>query len=262
MYTIQNNIRATDTVARLGGDEFAILLPDTGPELAELIAKRIQKINSDLMRKYEWPVTLSMGVVTFARPPSVVDDLLKISDALMYSVKKNGKKDYVVLPYEEFLRVQEELEDYDDLRALREAKEILEQLGLLGRWKSPAFQLSCQTRQAAISLQSGNACLWLLEDTTNARSRAGRSTRKVRAFCSSRLRTRLHQHPSMSGGLAFAERDQRDFRRMPSAARPTCKLPVIASPFHSRAPATDPGHATEPSSPCPPAGPSEAGRES
>jgi len=39
-------------------------------------------------------------------------------------VKKNGKKDYVVLPYEEFLKVQEELEDYDDLRSLSEAKEL------------------------------------------------------------------------------------------------------------------------------------------
>ena len=38
-------------------------------------------------------------------------------------IKKNGKKDYVVLPYEEFLKVQEELEDYDDLRSLREVKE-------------------------------------------------------------------------------------------------------------------------------------------
>ena len=39
-------------------------------------------------------------------------------------IKKNGKKDYVVLPYEEFLKIQEELEDYDDLRSLREAKEM------------------------------------------------------------------------------------------------------------------------------------------
>jgi len=38
-------------------------------------------------------------------------------------IKKNGKKDYVVLPYKEFLKVQEKLEDYDDLRSLREAKE-------------------------------------------------------------------------------------------------------------------------------------------
>ncbi len=39
-------------------------------------------------------------------------------------IRKNGKKEYAVLPYEEFLRVKEELEDYEDLRCLREAKEI------------------------------------------------------------------------------------------------------------------------------------------
>ena len=38
-------------------------------------------------------------------------------------IKKNGKKEYVVLPYEEFIRVQEELDDYQNLRCLREAKE-------------------------------------------------------------------------------------------------------------------------------------------
>jgi hypothetical protein len=38
-------------------------------------------------------------------------------------IKKNGKKEYAVLPYKEFLKVQEELEDYEDLRSLREAKE-------------------------------------------------------------------------------------------------------------------------------------------
>jgi hypothetical protein len=38
-------------------------------------------------------------------------------------IKKNGKKEDVVLPYEEYLRIQEELENYQDLRRLREAKE-------------------------------------------------------------------------------------------------------------------------------------------
>ena len=38
-------------------------------------------------------------------------------------IKKNGKKEYVVMPYDEFLRVQEELDDYQNLRCLREAKE-------------------------------------------------------------------------------------------------------------------------------------------
>jgi hypothetical protein len=37
-------------------------------------------------------------------------------------IKKNGKKEYAILPYEEFLKVQEELEEYQELRRLREAK--------------------------------------------------------------------------------------------------------------------------------------------
>ena len=37
-------------------------------------------------------------------------------------LEKNGKKEFVVLPYDEFLKIQEELVDYEDLRLLREAK--------------------------------------------------------------------------------------------------------------------------------------------
>jgi diguanylate cyclase (GGDEF)-like protein len=89
--TLQQNIRATDTVARLGGDEFAILLPETGQNVAEVILQRVQKINLDIMRRHGWPVTLSIGVVTFTSPPSTVDETLRISDQLMYSAKNNGK---------------------------------------------------------------------------------------------------------------------------------------------------------------------------
>jgi len=37
-------------------------------------------------------------------------------------IKRDGKKEFAVLPYDEFLRAQEELEDYEDLRQLRQAK--------------------------------------------------------------------------------------------------------------------------------------------
>jgi len=37
-------------------------------------------------------------------------------------LEKKGKKEFVILPYEEFLELQEELACYDDLRILREAK--------------------------------------------------------------------------------------------------------------------------------------------
>ena len=35
---------------------------------------------------------------------------------------KDGRKEFAVIPYDEFLEVKEELEDYDHLKALREAK--------------------------------------------------------------------------------------------------------------------------------------------
>ncbi len=37
-------------------------------------------------------------------------------------LKKNGENEFVVLPYEEFVKIQEELDDYESLKALREAK--------------------------------------------------------------------------------------------------------------------------------------------
>jgi diguanylate cyclase (GGDEF)-like protein len=89
--TLQQNVRVTDTVARLGGDEFAILLPETGRNVAEVIMQKVQKINLDIMQRHGWPVTLSIGVVTFTSPPSTVDEALRISDQLMYTAKESGK---------------------------------------------------------------------------------------------------------------------------------------------------------------------------
>ena len=37
-------------------------------------------------------------------------------------LEKNGKKEFVILSYEEFLKLKEIVEDYEDLKALREAK--------------------------------------------------------------------------------------------------------------------------------------------
>jgi hypothetical protein len=39
-------------------------------------------------------------------------------------IKKNGKKEFAVVPYADFLRIQEDLADYEDLRRLREAQEL------------------------------------------------------------------------------------------------------------------------------------------
>ena len=87
---LHKKIRTTDLVARLGGDEFGILLPETGPEVAELIVRRLQDAGFTLLEK-GWPVPFSMGVVTFLKPPASVDEMLIASDTVMYAAKENGK---------------------------------------------------------------------------------------------------------------------------------------------------------------------------
>ena len=37
-------------------------------------------------------------------------------------LEKDGKKEFAVIPYEEFIQLQEELENYEALKALRDAK--------------------------------------------------------------------------------------------------------------------------------------------
>jgi hypothetical protein len=37
-------------------------------------------------------------------------------------LEKDGKKEFAVLPYAEFLKIKEELEDFEALKALRDAK--------------------------------------------------------------------------------------------------------------------------------------------
>jgi diguanylate cyclase (GGDEF)-like protein len=88
---IQKNIRNVDTLARLGGDEFIILLPETGSENAKITINRIQKFLLDFVQDKSYPVTFSIGVVTFLDLPKSVDEVMNKTDEMMYSAKKLGK---------------------------------------------------------------------------------------------------------------------------------------------------------------------------
>jgi diguanylate cyclase (GGDEF)-like protein len=87
----RKKLRVTDLVARLGGDEFGLLLPETGPEVAELIVQRLQAVGAAIMPRGQECVPFSIGVVTFLDPPSSVDEMLSVSDKVMYAAKKHGK---------------------------------------------------------------------------------------------------------------------------------------------------------------------------
>ncbi len=90
-HSIMKDIRETDTVARLGGDEFGILLPETGPKAARHFIERIRDRLTHDVQEHGWPVTFSIGVATFMRPPIDVNEAIRIADSLMYSAKNSGK---------------------------------------------------------------------------------------------------------------------------------------------------------------------------
>ncbi|MBI3822123.1 MAG: diguanylate cyclase [Planctomycetes bacterium] len=89
--TIHHNIRGTDLLARLGGDEFALLLPEASEEDARAILERIQACFNQQMGRKQWPVTLSIGAMTFPEPICDVDAMVRRVDELMYQAKKAGK---------------------------------------------------------------------------------------------------------------------------------------------------------------------------
>ena len=87
----KNQLRKIDVVARLGGDEFAFLLPGTDQAAASVAVPKVQIGLMDEMRKNGWPVTYSIGVLTCMTPPKSIDEVIKLADELMYSVKNKGK---------------------------------------------------------------------------------------------------------------------------------------------------------------------------
>lgn len=84
--------RASDVAARLGGDEFVLLMPDTGPEAALNVLQRIGDLIATEMKRSRWPITASIGALSFLEAPSTVEAAVQGADSLMYRVKQAGKK--------------------------------------------------------------------------------------------------------------------------------------------------------------------------
>jgi diguanylate cyclase (GGDEF)-like protein len=91
--TLKANLRKTDVVARLGGDEFAVLFPETGSATVREAFAHVHQRLLDAMREHDWPVSFSIGVVSFASVPASLQQALEATDALMYSIKRSTKND-------------------------------------------------------------------------------------------------------------------------------------------------------------------------
>ncbi len=88
---LRSSTRQTDVLGRLGGDEFAAILPETTGGATGSVLENIRKQLIQAMAKGGWPVTVSIGAVTFEVPVETSREALQIADVAMYSVKRSGK---------------------------------------------------------------------------------------------------------------------------------------------------------------------------
>ncbi len=107
---IKGTVREIDVVSRYGGDEFTVILPQTGPEGAQIIAERIrQRIEeTSFLASYGLKVriTASLGIACFPEHGRTKDDLIARADQAMYQVKGRGKNGVALSEVERPRRVQ------------------------------------------------------------------------------------------------------------------------------------------------------------
>ncbi|HTT67519.1 MAG TPA: GGDEF domain-containing protein [Gemmatimonadales bacterium] len=89
--TMQHRLRITDALGRMGGDEFAICLPETGVAAARTVLDDLRhQVVAALPENCRF-VTISIGAVTFVKPPMTVQELLHRADEMLYAAKRDGK---------------------------------------------------------------------------------------------------------------------------------------------------------------------------
>ena len=95
---IRHGLREVDVAARYGGEEFAIILPDTPPEGAYIVAERVRR---ELETRSQFApaklrITTSGGIASFPVDASGADELIQHADDALYRAKVQGKNRIVI----------------------------------------------------------------------------------------------------------------------------------------------------------------------
>lgn len=91
---LRRELRTTDVVARMGGEEFMVLLPDTLPEHALLLAERMRghiAATPMTVGGKSVNVTMSIGVSPIDPTDSRLEDSFERADAALYQAKHGGR---------------------------------------------------------------------------------------------------------------------------------------------------------------------------
>ncbi len=93
---VRSTVRGADLACRFGGEEFVVVMPDTSPEVAAIVAERLRVVveTAPFLVKssgQELNVTASFGISS--RTPSIVTPghLMKQADLALYEAKNAGR---------------------------------------------------------------------------------------------------------------------------------------------------------------------------
>jgi diguanylate cyclase (GGDEF)-like protein len=92
---IGDHIRASDLFGRYGGEEFMLILPETTPEEATVLAEKLRQLVMDhpltIAPRQTLQVTISIGVAGDLGSQLQADRLVDQADAAMYAAKSLGR---------------------------------------------------------------------------------------------------------------------------------------------------------------------------
>lgn len=92
---MRTTLRRTDAICRYGGEEFLVVLPDTAPDDATVLAARLFTATANRGQELKLPLTISIGL-TSLRTGDRVEDLLHRADQALYASKGHGRNRFSV----------------------------------------------------------------------------------------------------------------------------------------------------------------------
>ncbi len=88
---IQKMSRRDDIVARVGGEEFILILPNENTDTSLVIAERLREKVAHTQLENIGNITVSIGIATWPKHSSDIDQVYKLADKALYLAKEQGR---------------------------------------------------------------------------------------------------------------------------------------------------------------------------